>query len=76
MIASLQESPGLFLIFWPILIMLESCPLIFKSSSPFTNLLGIFTSASITVGITITFMFDIFFSSQARFRYLSLFTSF
>ena len=62
--ASLLKSPGLFLIFWPILIMPKSCPLIFKYSSAFTDPLGI-----VTIGITITFMFQSFFSSQARSRY-------
>ena len=52
-----------------------SCPLISKSSSPFTNSLGIVPSAPTTIGITVTFMFHSFFSSIARSRYLSLFSS-
>ena len=45
--ASLLKSPGLFSVFWPILVKPLSewsliCPLISKSSSPFTNLSGSF----------------------------------
>ena len=47
--------------------------LISKSSSPFTNPLVTVSSAPITTGITVTFMFY-FFSSLARSRYLSLFS--
>ena len=49
-------------------------PLISKSSSPFTNPLGIVQSATTTIGLTVTFMFHSFFSSLARSRYLSLFS--
>ena len=40
--------------------MVSACPLISKSSSLFTNPLGIAPSASITIGITATFMFHYF----------------
>ena len=54
--------------------MVSARPLISKSSSPFSKLLGIIPSISITNGITITFMFNSFLSSLARFKYLSLFS--
>ena len=41
--------------------MVSTCPLISKSSSPFTNPLGIGPSASITIDITVTFVFHSFF---------------
>ena len=50
------------------------CPLISKSSSSFSKLLEIVPRASITIGITVIFMFHSFFSALARFRYLSLFS--
>ena len=50
--------------------------LLSDSSCPFTNSLVIEPSVSIIIGITITFMFHSFFSSLARFRYLSLFSPF
>ena len=53
--------------------MVSVCPLIFMSSSPFTNLLGIVPSVPITIGIIVTLMFHSFFSSLARSRYLSLY---
>ena len=43
--------------------MLSTCALISKFISPFTNTLGIVPSVQTTIGITITFMFHIFFSS-------------
>ena len=52
----------------------SSCPLISKSSSPCFNSLVTVPSTPITIGITVTFMFHTFFSSQARFWYLSLFS--
>ena len=52
--------------------MVSVCPLISKCSSPFTKHLGIVPSARI--GITVTFMFHTFFSSQARSKYLSFFS--
>ena len=52
----------------------SSCPLIFKSSSPYTDPFTTVPSAPITIGITVTFMFYFFFSSLWRFRYLSLFS--
>ena len=53
--------------------MVSNCPVIFKFSSPFTNLLGIVPSALTTIGITVTFMLHNFFNSQARSMYLSFF---
>ena len=53
--------------------MVSTRVLISNSSSPFTNPLVTILSILITVGITITFIFHSFFSSLARFRYLSLF---
>ena len=47
---------------------------IFKSSSPFTNLLLSVSRAPITIGINITFMFHNFFNSLARSKYLSFFS--
>ena len=52
--------------------MASTRPLISKSSSPFTNHLVTVPSVPITIGITVTFMFPSFFSSQARSRYLFL----
>ena len=51
----------------------STCPLISKSSSFLSNPLGIIQNAPTTVGITFIFMFDRFFSSLARSKYLSLF---
>ena len=48
-------------------------PVISKSSSLCTNPFMTVTSASITIGIIITFMFHSFFSSLARSKYLFLF---
>ena len=56
--------------------MVSTCPLISKSSCPFTNHLGIVPSAPITIGSTITFMFHSFFCSPARSLFASLFTFF
>ena len=75
--ASLLKSPGLFSVFWLILIivvwMVTIHPLISKSSSPCTNSLVTVPSAPITIGIIVTFMFHRFFSSLARSSYSSLF---
>ena len=43
-------------------------------TNPFTNPLVTVPSAKIIIGITVTFMFHSFFSSLARYRYLSLFS--
>ena len=43
-----------------VVLMVSTCPLISKSSSLFTNPLGIVPSAPITISITITFMFHSF----------------
>ena len=54
--------------------MVSICPLIFRFSSPFTNLLGIVPNAPTMIDITITFIFhSFFFSYLARSRNLSLF---
>ena len=53
---------------------LSTCPLISKSSNPFTNFLWFVPSAPTTIGITITFMCDFFFSSLGRSKYLYLFS--
>ena len=45
-----------------------------NSSSPLVSFRGIVPSASITVGITVTFMFHSLFSSLARSKYLFLFS--
>ena len=55
--------------------MFITCLQISKSSSSFTNPLGIVLSTPTTIGITVTFMFDSFFSSLARFSCLALFSS-
>ena len=54
--------------------MVSTHPLIFKSFSSFINLLMTVSSAPITIGITVTFMFHSFFSSLARSRNISLFS--
>ena len=41
--------------------MVSACPQISKSSRPFTKPLGIVPRASITIGITVTFIFHSFF---------------
>ena len=56
--------------------MVSTHPLISKSSCPCTNPLVTVPSALITIRITVTFMFHSFFSSQARFKYLFLFSLF
>ena len=69
--ASLLKSPGLFSVFSSILIILLSgwSPLVLLFQSPpcpWTNSFGIVPSAPMSVGITVTFMFQRFFSSLAR----------
>ena len=49
-------------------------PVFSKSSNPCTNPLLTVPRAPITIGIIVTFMFHSFFHSQARPRYLSLFS--
>ena len=44
--------------------MASTCPLISKSSTPFTNSLGIAPSAPTTIGITVAFVFHRFFFSS------------
>ena len=56
--------------------MVSTCPHIFKSSNPCTNLLVTVLSMPFTTVITITFLFHSFFSPLARSRYLSLFAFF
>ena len=54
--------------------MVSTRPLISRSSSPFINPLVTVLSASITIGINVTFMFHSIFSSLIRSRYLSFFS--
>ena len=54
--------------------MVPTCPLILKSTCPFTNLLGIVPNGITIMGIKVTFMFHSFFSSLLRSTYLSLFS--
>ena len=54
--------------------MVSTRPPTFKSPSPFNNPLVTVPKAPITIGIIITFMFHIFFSSLARSRYFSFFS--
>ena len=51
--------------------MISTCPLIFKSSTPFTNLLRIVPSAPIIIGLTVTLIFYSLYDSLDRSRYLS-----
>ena len=54
--------------------MISTCPLISKFSSPSNNTLGILPSAAITIGITVTFLFDSFFKFSSKvFVFISLF---
>ena len=55
--------------------MVSICPLIPKSSIPFTNPLGIVPCPPTTIDIAVTFLFHSFFSSLAISRYLSFFSS-
>ena len=50
--------------------MVSTCPFISKSSSLFINLLVTVPRAPIIIGISVTFMFQFFFSSLASWRYL------
>ena len=54
--------------------MVSTWPPTSKSSRPFNNPLVTVQKAPITIGIIVTFMFHIFFSSLARSRYLSIFS--
>ena len=54
--------------------MVSTCPVISMSSSPCTNPLLTVPRAPITIGMIVTFMFHSFFNSQARSRYLCLFS--
>ena len=78
--ASLLKYSGLFSVFRPILIMqvwrISVPPLISKSLNPLTKPLEIIPSKSVTIGITVIFMFHSYFSSLTRSRYLSLFIAF
>ena len=62
--SSLQDSSQ-YSVVWIVSIR----PLISKFSSPFTNPLVTVLRAPITIGITVTFTFHIFFNSLARSRY-------
>ena len=54
--------------------MISIYPFISKSSSPYTNPLVTVPRVPITIGITFTFMFHIFFTSLVRSKYLSFFS--
>ena len=54
--------------------MVSTRPPNFKSSCPFSNPLVTVPNAPITIGIIVTCMFQSFFSSLARWRYLSFFS--
>ena len=54
--------------------MVSTCPPISKFSSLYTNPLVTVPSTPITSAITVTFVFHDFYSSQARSRYLFLFS--
>ena len=69
-----QISWSLFSILWSIYCLDD--PLISKPSSPCTNPLVTVPSATITTGITVTFMFHSFFSSLASSMYLIAFFHF
>ena len=60
----------------PVVWMVSTRPLISKSSSHCTSLLVTVPSASITIGITITFVFHRFFCSLARSKYSISFLQF
>ena len=72
--ASPLKYPGLFSVYNPVVRMVSTFPLISKSFSAFTKPLRIVSSVLITIGITVTFVFQSFFYSLARSRYLSLFS--
>ena len=81
MTISLLKSPGLLSVFWPILMILyfQWSPLVHlfpisKSSSPCSNPLLTALSVTVTIGITVTFVFHSVFSSPVRSRYLSFFS--
>ena len=59
-------------VFW----MISTQPLTSKFYRPFNNPSVTVPKAPITIGIIVTFMFQSFFSSLARSRYLSLFFTF
>ena len=54
--------------------MVSTRPPTSKSSSPFSNALVTVPKAPITIGRIVTLMFQIFFNSQARSRYLPFFS--
>ena len=56
--------------------MFSTCPLISRSSSPYTNPLVIVLRVRITIGITVTFMFPSTFNFLARSRYFLLIFNF
>ena len=58
-------------------LMVSTCPLISKSTSHFTNSLGIVPSGPITIGITVTFISIVFFLFSSKVEVLiSLFAFF
>ena len=74
--ANLPRSPRLWVadlnsgVVW----MLSIHYLIFNSTSPLSNHLGTVPSAPITIGITVTLVFDSFLSSLAKYKHLPLFS--
>ena len=74
--ASLLKFPGLFSVFWPFSVvwMVSTRPPTSKSSSSFINHLVTVPKQPITIGIIVDFMFQSFFNSLARSRYLSFFS--
>ena len=74
---NLLKFPGLFSVFWPILIVVwvvSTRPLISMSFSLRIKPLMIVPRAPITIGITVTFMFHRFFNSLWRSRNFSFFS--
>ena len=77
-----SKSPQVSRIFLSILVVLNNVvvcmvstrPPTSKSSSPFSNLLITTPKAPITIGTIVTFVFQSFFNSLARSRYLSFFS--
>ena len=60
----------------PVVCMVFICPLIFKSSTSFTNPLGVVPSPLLTTGITVTVMFHSFLFSSKVYVLISLFAFF
>ena len=69
--ANLLKSPGFFSVFWPYF---GWSQLVLLFSSPPVNLLVTVSSAPITIGIIVTFVFHSFFRFLANSRFLSFFS--